>query len=250
MNKYDELLNIYNELCNTYKGEIIGRDNLSYKGISGLSEEILDTLDSSYKIEFGQKLFDYLEKLKISQSEAARRSCVSRQTMSKLIRSQTAPSRATIYAIIIGLELNIDEAKELLEYAGYTFRTNKKEDLIVMAAIMSKYKYNVLDVNRILYDNDFDFLLGEVPREDPSEKNNSEDTMHMLDLEKQAFIDGIADLKVRDDLPSFYGDIKLNGIIAQIVEETMLNALIELDYSQEEIDRIFDRYLEIELKNA
>lgn len=99
---------------------------------------------------FSQKLIELIIKKNIDEVEVYKRSHIDRKLFSKLRRKDYRPSKNTVLALIIGLRLNMDEAKELLSYAGFTFSPCEKTDLIV-SFFLEKGKYNINDINEALY---------------------------------------------------------------------------------------------------
>ena len=75
------------------------------------------------------------------------------------IRSNDAyqPRKITIFALIIGLKLNLDEAEKLLDSAGYSISHSIKLDTI-MEYLIKKEVHDILIVNEILYSFDCQIL--------------------------------------------------------------------------------------------
>ena len=67
------------------------------------------------------------------------------------------PKKTTALACVIGLELNMRQAEDLLERAGFTFSSYFKLDVIVKKYI-SKGDYNIDELNAELYNNDLPLL--------------------------------------------------------------------------------------------
>ena len=70
-------------------------------------------------------------------------------------------SRRTVMQLCFGLNLNLEESKELMSSAGYKFRKNKKADLIVMELLRREEKYKYMDINDTLYELANVTLFGE-----------------------------------------------------------------------------------------
>ena len=62
-----------------------------------------------------------------------------------------------MFALVIGLKLNLDEAKELLDSAGYSISHSIKQDLI-MEYLIKKQIFDILQVNDVLYSFDCPIL--------------------------------------------------------------------------------------------
>ena len=115
---------------------------ISYDGI--LEDEDLEP-------SFSQMLFKFIKQQGISETDCYKNANIDRKLFSK-IRSddEYQPKKTTVFAFIIGLKLNLDEAKKLLECAGYSLSHSKKQDIIIEYAI-KKQIYDINMVNEILY---------------------------------------------------------------------------------------------------
>lgn len=122
----------------------------------GFLEEELRRI--SLKPTFSQILFRKINEKGISESKCYKRSNLDRRLFSK-IRSERDyhPQKNTVFALIIGLKLDMDEANELLEAAGYSFSCCIKMDVIMEYLIKEKV-YDILTVNEILYSFDCPLL--------------------------------------------------------------------------------------------
>ena len=81
---------------------------------------------------------------------------------SKIRKDDYNPSKKTVVALAIGLELNLEETESLLASAGYSFSRNKKFDIIVQYFIV-KGRYDIFQINDVLLKYDQQ-LLGEGAR--------------------------------------------------------------------------------------
>ena len=59
------------------------------------------------------------------------------------------PNKKTVLAFAIALELSIDEAKDLLNSAGFAFSRSSKTDIIVAYFLQNKI-YDMFEINEIL----------------------------------------------------------------------------------------------------
>ena len=67
------------------------------------------------------------------------------------------PSKNTICALCLSLNLNIEEARGLLDKAGYTLSESIRFDKAISYFIENRM-YNVIEDNIILYDNGIEQL--------------------------------------------------------------------------------------------
>ena len=64
-------------------------------------------------------------------------------------KNSQLPEKKTLFKLIIGLELNLSEAEELLKSAGYSFNEHKKFDLIIKYCIEHAI-YNPITIDSLL----------------------------------------------------------------------------------------------------
>ena len=95
--------------------------------------------DIETKPSFQEMLFKFIDSKKLNEVEVYKKADIDRKHFSK-IRSNIKynPLKKTVIKLIFGLELNFDEAEELLESAGFTLSESLKADMIVRYFIDNK----------------------------------------------------------------------------------------------------------------
>ena len=101
---------------------------------------------------FVQYLFKIIDVKGLKDSDVYKKANIDRKLFSK-IRSNInySPSKNTLLALAIGLELNLDETKLFLEKAGYALSRSILTDVIVEYYIINK-SYNIFKINETIYD--------------------------------------------------------------------------------------------------
>ena len=94
--------------------------------------------------------------------EVYKRAHIGSKLFSKIRKDDYTPSKKTVFALAIGLELNLEETESLLACAGYSFSRNKKFDIIVEYFIV-KGRFDIFQINDVLLKYDQQ-LLGEEAR--------------------------------------------------------------------------------------
>lgn len=109
--------------------------------------EILRQADES----FAQTLFKLIDARHISDVECYKKANVSRQTWHKILSDDSyRPSKTTVIAFAIALELNLDETKHLLQTVGFALSKSIYFDIIIEFFI-SQGEYDVYKINSVLY---------------------------------------------------------------------------------------------------
>lgn len=101
---------------------------------------------------FSEYLLDLLKERDGKDSEVYKRAEVSKQLFSKILNNKDyQPTKNTVLQLAIGLQLDLEQTKKLLEKAGYSLTRSSKADLVVQYYI-EREVYSVTFINEALYD--------------------------------------------------------------------------------------------------
>ena len=116
-----------------------------FKRLKNRIESIFETEDT-----FTQRLWKLIDQKGLSDVEVYKRANLDRKLFSK-IRNQKSykPSRGTAIALVIALELSMEETRDLLARAGIVLCKTNKSDVIVAFFIENK-QYDMSLINEAL----------------------------------------------------------------------------------------------------
>ena len=96
-------------------------------------------------------MFYHIDSKHLDEVQVYNDAHIDRRLFSKIRSNKNfKPSRKTAICLCIGLKLNLDETKDLLEKAGYTLSHSSRADLIIEYFIEIK-EYNLSNLNDVLY---------------------------------------------------------------------------------------------------
>lgn len=123
-----------------------------FEDFRGEAEEGIQKVIKGKGETFQEMLFRIIDRKGLKDPEVYKKANIDRKLFSK-IRSDAdyQPSKRTVLALAVALELNMDETLDLLARAGYTLSPASKSDLIVGYCITHKI-YNIHKINTFLFE--------------------------------------------------------------------------------------------------
>lgn len=101
---------------------------------------------------FLDQLTMYVNRSGLTNPEIYKRANLSKAAFSAIFnKKESLPKKSTIVALAIALSLSLKETETLLMKAGYSFSNAVISDLVAVYCINHK-KYNIDEINRILYE--------------------------------------------------------------------------------------------------
>ncbi len=114
----------------------------------------LDSLMKNLDETFACMLFRLIDERGLKDSDVYKKANVDRRHFSKIRNNvRYTPSKKTVIAFAIALELTMDETVDLMAKAGYAFSRASKFDVII-SYFLENQSYDVFEINAVLFHYD------------------------------------------------------------------------------------------------
>ena len=143
------------ELLNECREYVAGGGSFEirpHRGLMEFSESEADAyLRFNRGLSFNERLFSLIDRTGKKDSEIYKRARIDRRLFSKIRSNRDyVPCKKTVIALCLALELNREQADELLSSAGYSLSRADDYDLVI-AFCIEKRIFDLFDINEILY---------------------------------------------------------------------------------------------------
>ena len=127
-------------------------------GRTGAKVDISRAIPQNLDKSFGEMLVWWVSEKGMKPSEFYDRANITKQSYSNLVsHTNITPKKNTALACVIGLELKLDEAEDLLKRAGYSLSESNLTDVIVKCYLKQEV-YDIFEINEVLYERDLQVL--------------------------------------------------------------------------------------------
>ncbi|MCL2153046.1 MAG: macro domain-containing protein, partial [Oscillospiraceae bacterium] len=149
--QFNEILNIPKQVREKASPKVFAAQSIG---------QSLDDLVGNLDEPFSTTLLRLIDSTGRTDAEVYRRANIDRRLFSKIRSNENyAPSKSTVLAFAIALELTLDQTDDLLERAGFALSNSRKFDVIVEFFIQSR-NFDIFEINQVLFSYDQP-LLGE-----------------------------------------------------------------------------------------
>ena len=122
--------------------------------VTDADDDVALTLEeelASIGMSFHDKLFELIGQSGLDNKDVWKRANLDRKHFSKIqCDKKYHPKKKTVMALCIALELDLEQAKDLLARADWAFSPSSRVDLIVQKAIAEK-QYDIYQLNLVLF---------------------------------------------------------------------------------------------------
>ncbi len=114
-------------------------------------EACLDDMLSQIDESFAEMLIRLIDKKGMTDVECYKRANVDRRLFNKIKNNPMyKPSKQTVLAFAIALELSLEETRDMLMKAGFALSHSNKADIVVEYCILTG-NYNIFEINQVLF---------------------------------------------------------------------------------------------------
>lgn len=124
------------------------------------TERSLDDIINNVGETFQERLLRFIDERNLTNAQVYKRANLSRKLFSKILcNPDYQPKKRTVIAFAIALQLNLDDAKDLMARAGFALSPGSRFDLVIEYFI-ERQIYDIYTINMALFDHGLP-LLGE-----------------------------------------------------------------------------------------